>query len=69
MSKRLAYAYRVLGFVAAPKPADEQKACLKATRRRFRELRDATMPAETLALGLLKRRCAVCPRDCWGPGR
>lgn len=47
----------------------KRKVCRKETRRRFKTLRGAVIPAETLALGLLERRCAVCPHNCWGPGR
>jgi hypothetical protein len=44
------------------------KACRKATKRRFKALSEPAMPAEVVALDLLKRRCGTCTENCWRAG-
>lgn len=50
-------------------PGLNVKLCRKETKRRFKALRAPHIPAEVVALQLLKARCARCPMKgvCWRP--
>jgi hypothetical protein len=61
---------RIIDEIWEDAEAAKIKSCRKETKRRFKALREPGIPAEVVALDLLRRRCSRCASNarCWAPG-